>query len=136
VTLAIVAVFWSVSIVVILVAVVLGGPVGLLCAAGIGVLAVAAVTGILRHRMRAMGVCVVDGTAGTLSRMAGDEVAREWALSEITFERRRDPLHRGFVAHYWLVARMLERLGLRLAKGPAAEIDALKERFDALRKLP
>jgi hypothetical protein len=120
---------WSLSVVMLGVGFVNGGPVGLLGGVVLGAIVTVGAAWLLRHRVRTMGVCVVDLTEGTLARRRRGQIVRTWPLSEIHFERRWDPFHRGFGLHYWLVARTPDGLGLRLAKGPKDEIDALTERL-------
>ncbi len=126
-------VVWTLGIAMMIVGVATGGPMGLLGGVAIGAVFVLVVGVILRRRLRTMGVFVVDGSSGTLTRMKSEQVRATWPLGDVRFEPQWDPVHRGFERHFWLIARTPDGVGLRLAKGPRGEIDALVEELAGLR---
>lgn len=98
---------------------------GVVVFGSLGVLAVGGVILLVRFRVRRMGTVEVDADAGTIVFSRSRAERGRWPLAEVTFTRVWDPFHRGFGFFYWLVARVPDGRGLRLAKGTAVEIDYL-----------
>ncbi|MEO0322610.1 MAG: hypothetical protein AAF447_06615 [Myxococcota bacterium] len=78
------------------------------------------------RRMRSMGRFVIDGAAGRVIELRGQQERASARFDEVArVERRWDPFHRGFVPHHWLVLTLASGRRYRLAKGPKGEVDAV-----------
>jgi hypothetical protein len=117
--------FWLVGVVAMLVGGAADREWGAVGGGVLGLGACAVMAAWIRFRVRRMGTFVVDAEAGTLEHRRGRSRRGIWPLSEVAFSRQWDPTHRGFEIGYWLVARVPDGRGLRLAKGPAAALDPL-----------
>lgn len=96
-------------------AMILGALFGLAASAGLGAL--------VRARHRRMGRCDLDAEAGRLLHRRSFGGTETWPLAQVRFERAWDPFHRGFEQVSWLVARVPDGRGLRLAKGTREELE-------------
>lgn len=103
-----------------------------LAGASAGAIAAAGFGGLIRIRWRRMGRFEVDAAAGTLTWWRLGKQRGRWPLDEVVFGSAWDPFHRGFELQYWLVARVPDGRGMRLAKGARSEVQALLERLKGL----
>lgn len=134
--LGVVVVVWGAGAMAMFAGAVLDGAPMLALGAAPALVGIAAALALIRFRLHRMGRCVIDAEQGTLTRYRGQTQKGRWPLDAIGYEVRLDPFHQGFPLNYWLVARTPEGRGLRLAKGPHAAIEALRDRLVAVGATP
>lgn len=89
-----------------------------------GAAAAGALGSLARRRWRGMGDFVLDVDDGVFERRRGGVTIDPYALEDVVrVTRRRDWLHRGFTAEYWLIVQTRDGRSYRVGKASASETE-------------